>query len=249
MLSKEDMADVSWSDSEVAFVELEAKARSWLQKQWADNERANDDYRAAYINAVITFAHELGIPIFQDWKLISSSDPNVTEAYDRFISQVDSYTLSVTIRRARNDEHSVALESATKTKIHHLIKRIRDQIDAAELAPEKRDSLFRKLNAFAAEVDRQRTGMQVFGALFAGVSDALGDAVERSRMLEVMGAIGRMIGNDKSKEDANRPRVPAPKPSKRIEGPPQHGRGTGDRQTRGGWDKPRNADLDDDIPF
>jgi hypothetical protein len=58
----------------------------------------------------------------------------------------------------------VVLDAAARQAIHVLINGIREKLNELTLPENKRESLFNKLNSFAAEIDRNRTRPEGFYA-------------------------------------------------------------------------------------
>jgi len=54
------------------------------------------------------------------------------------------------------------LDEAGRAAIHRLVQPIRERLETADLTETKREALFNKLNAFEAEVDRNRTRAEAF---------------------------------------------------------------------------------------
>ena len=58
----------------------------------------------------------------------------------------------------------MVLDAAARQAIHALVNAIRERLNELTLPEAKRESLFNKLNQFAAEVDRNRTRPEAFYA-------------------------------------------------------------------------------------
>jgi alkanesulfonate monooxygenase SsuD/methylene tetrahydromethanopterin reductase-like flavin-dependent oxidoreductase (luciferase family) len=58
----------------------------------------------------------------------------------------------------------VVLDAAARQAIHVLLNAIREKLNELTLPEAKRESLFNKLNSFAAEIDRNRTRPEAFYA-------------------------------------------------------------------------------------
>ena len=103
MLSDEELADVPWHDPDLAFVVLERKARTNINRAWesADDRHTLDDLRTVYINAVIAFAHQLEVDVLRTWEPISADQNNISGIYQNFIAQVDYFTWQVRLRSHR----------------------------------------------------------------------------------------------------------------------------------------------------
>ena len=137
-----------------------------------------DAYRLEYMNKVLAAAKAYAIGALEHWK-IPSADEAIFRQYRQFISDVDHFTIQIRICHApSNRKSSVGLDSSTKRKIHHHVGQIRVVIEEAELPDDKRDNLYSKLDKFALEVDKSRTGFASFGAALIGVCGAIGQGFE-----------------------------------------------------------------------
>ncbi|WP_375784628.1 hypothetical protein ACE10Z_33605 [Bradyrhizobium sp. Pha-3] len=121
------------------------------------------------------------------------------------------------------------------TSVPDLVKEI---VDGSALEIGKKEALLNKLNAFLAEVDRDRTSMQRFNDFIMGLAKTTADETEE---LEPTWKWARLIAAIfGARYDAENAKLPPPQ--KKIEPPkrklPQP------RRTNG-----RNIDMDDDIPF
>jgi hypothetical protein len=85
--------------------------------------------------------------------------------------------LRITVFRDRLQTRvGVALDEDWRTKIHSYIARIRQIVQSTDLEGAIKDGILKKLHALDAEVDRERSNVQVF-------SDALVGICEGGRML------------------------------------------------------------------
>jgi hypothetical protein len=122
-----------------------------------------------------------------------------------------------------------------------LVERIKNVIDTSSLATPKKERLFDKLNAFLAEVDRDRTTWEAFSDFIIGLAHLGGEAAqELEPARKLIDSISRLLGRAKEFEDSaqlpprSKPRqLPAPK--KGLP-PPKT-----DYSSRGA--------MDDEIPF
>jgi hypothetical protein len=106
---------------------------------------------------------------------------------------------------------------------------------------QKRDSLYRKLDKFALEVDQTRTGLQAAMVVYIEICNGIGQGFEKLEPLRKMfDSIGALLGRAKEIEDSSRPALPTPLEQKRLEPP------------RRQFSPPtalQGADLDDEVPF
>ena len=97
-----------------------------------------------------------------------------------------------------------------------------------------REALFDKLNGLQKEVDRDRTRFDAYAALAVEAAGVLGDSVEKSKVLDVLNTIARVMCG--TKKDQETKRLPPASPPKRLEAP---------RSQKSNKQK----ELDDEIPF
>jgi hypothetical protein len=129
----------------------------------------------------------------------------------------------------------VVLDAAARQAIHALVNAIREKLNELTLPEAKRESLFYKLNQFAAEVDRNRTRPEAFYAFAIEAARAAREVNDELQPLQQ--TIDRVFDwLDKAKKlwDA----LPSWSERRKIEAPPK-------RITQG---TPVN-DSDNDIPF
>jgi hypothetical protein len=140
------------------------------------------------------------------------------------------------IRHGRRMQgYSVRFDAATKVRVQHHIEQLRGIFEKLEVEQDKREALFNRLNELQKEVDRERTRFDAYAALAVEVAGVIGDAVEKSKVLDVLNAIAKVIWGSKKEEETKR--LPAPSTPKRIEAP------------RVPTPSVRKGDMDDEIPF
>ncbi|MGY5806229.1 hypothetical protein ACXHXG_00850 [Rhizobium sp. LEGMi198b] len=227
-------------DPEVAFVRLYERANKEYQEQTYDVQ----DTRAAaveFMNTMLGVAQGLEISGFEEWTIPDDWD-DIYPAFTSFDRALKRYIMEVKVRKSRVTKvYSVQLSPEDKERIHSLIREIREILTSADLQDRKRNSLFNKLNAFEADVDRVRTRFDnatLMAIDIIGVVDKGTNALKPIN--ELLRRIQAIMGNAKESEpEQNQLPPPAerkklPPPPKRIEGP-----------SNGGFSR----DLDDDIPF
>ena len=112
-------------------------------------------------------------------------------------------------------------------------------VDKLELPVDKKDRIFKCINALQSEIDRGRTRYETLGALLVVGSDEAADRVDR--WVPTLKAITSVFRASKEAEEKERQSLPAPKEVKRIE----VWNSPSDKPTERSFDKP----LDDEIPF
>ncbi|MFX8660878.1 hypothetical protein ABTM16_19650, partial [Acinetobacter baumannii] len=70
------------------------------------------------------------------------------------------------------------LDEHDKKHIRAYVTKIKDIVEASALEIGKKEALLNKLNAFLAEVDRDRTSMQRFNDFIMGLARTTADATE-----------------------------------------------------------------------
>jgi hypothetical protein len=192
------------------------------------------------MNKVLAAARVFEIGELSSWHVPSVGD-NVSVAYRQFASDVDHFTMQVRLRHApRNRQNSVGLDGNTKAKIHHFITQIRAEIEKADLPDPKREALYARLNAFAAEVDKTRTSLQAGMAVYIAICDGIGQGFEKLEPARKwVDSIATLLGRAKDVEDGLRPKLTSPPERKQIEAP----------RTKPARARQKASDLDDEIPF
>lgn len=186
-----------------------------------------------YIAQVIGAITELGLEAKFNDRIPQIEDVDY-QTYLNFSKDVKHYRTRLLIRRGRRVQgYSVQFDAATKVKVQHHIEQIRGIFDKLEVEHDKKESLFEKLNELQKEVDSDRTRFDAYAAVVVETAGVLGESVERSRVLDVLNAIARIIWGTKKEQETRR--LPAPTPPKRIE-PPRA-------------PESKKGDLDDEIPF
>jgi hypothetical protein len=219
-------------DPEKAFLVLEREFRREADERFK-KARENDDtgvIYADYIAQVIAAINELGLQAEFDNRVPRIEDVNYT-TYVNFSKDVKHYRTMLEIRHGRRVQgYSVRFDTASRAKVQHHLQQLRDIFEKLELEIDKKEKLFDKLNALQKEVDRERTPYDSYAALTVETAGVVGDVVEKSRILDLFDAIGRVIWGAKKEQETKR--LPAPAPQKRIEPP-----------------KVKRGDMDDEIPF
>jgi hypothetical protein len=96
----------------------------------------------------------------------------------------------------------------------------------------KRAKLISRLDDLVSEVNHSTTRFDRFAALSMEVSGLVGEAAERSKLLEILDAVARVFRGAQTEKQRQ---LPSPPKQKRIEPPRPNPK--------------RASDMDDDIPF
>jgi len=219
-------------DPEQAFVILEKYFREQSEAKLARTDNSTDQkvIYVDYISKVIAAINELGIAAQFETKIprIHEVDFNT---YAEFGKDVQHYRTKLQIRQSRrNKGYSVQFDSATKQKIRHHIEQLRIVIEKLEVDQAKKEILLKRLDAFVAEVDRDRTRFEAWAAVVIQAAEVLGDAAEKAEPARKwLDSIGRLIWGAKNDEYAAK-QIHPPREVRRIE-------------------PPKKPDMDDEIPF
>jgi hypothetical protein len=152
---------------------------------------------------------------------------------------IDHFKVRVLIDNARSTlRFSVGLDSDEKEKLRNYVGEIKKVIDRSPLPQKKKDRLYNLINAFLAEVDRDRAPWDRFADLVIGLAHLGGEAAqELEPARKLIDSIARLLGRSKEFEDATSELSPPthprniPGPPKRLPPPKQRG------------------EMDDEIPF
>lgn len=219
------------SDPEAAFVFLEARFRTDLEKQF-ENGNSNDFDVQTYISQTLGAADALGIEALSAYQGIAIEQIE----YAPFQHSVTKLITQLHIRNSVNRRTlSAGFSEEQKTKLHALIEKIRSEVDQSDAQQDKKDKIFNILSVLAKEVSKDRTGFGRFADLARALA-GLSKEVEREgaqpwwKWYKL--AMG-IVDDAKEKE----PALPSPEEPKRIEPP------------RKQLEKPKSRDLDDEIPF
>lgn len=237
--AKDPYADLP-EDPEQAFLQLEETFRAECDRRIANSDQ-NDrtdviyvDYIAQVLGAIS--ALELEAEFHNQVPAIQDVDFNT---YLNFNKDVKNYCTILKIRGARRAQgYSVQFDETAKRKIHHHLDQVRDIFAKLELDDERqRENLFACLQALQSEVNKNRTHFDRFAALSIASASVTGEAVEKSKLLELLDAVARIFWGAQS---AAPKRLPPPSEAKKLPAPkviPKQ--------------KPSNkrGDMDDEIPF
>jgi hypothetical protein len=160
-------------DPELAFLELEEGYRNDLERLIENSEQsaAIDYHCREYMNNVIAIASELGIEDLRGWEVPNT---NISTAYGAFSTAVKHHVVRFRLRHARRqNDQSVRLTPSEKARIRSYIEKIRTIVEESKDTPAgKKEAVFKLLAALTEEVDRDRTRMEVVGAVSTQLADA-----------------------------------------------------------------------------
>jgi hypothetical protein len=244
MITEEDFLAVADCPPDLAFVRLERKFREMLENnlERSDNGNTYNHCIIEYMNHTLAAANALGLDILEFFPVPDQNDTsNLTETYNHFRQVVDGYTVGVHIRNIRvGPSTSLPFDENEKKHIRAYVTKIKEIVDVSALEPGKKEALMNRLNAFLAEVDKDRTSMQRFQDFIMSLAKTTANATDE---LEPTWKWARLIAAIFGvRQDAENAKLPPPpkrieKPKQRL--PPPAARRNGSRR----------SDMDDDIPF
>ena len=224
-------------DPEMAFAILQERKYADLQRILVQEENAGWYHEQRYIDILVAFDEVYNLGIFDTFKSRLNGQGDFPQLYrdlSRHAGIVSQKFKMEAARRLKIDTQSIIiLDDTSREAIHLLINAIRDKLNELLLSENKRESLFNKLNAFAAEVDRNRTRTEAFFSFVVEAARA-GKKV-KDELKPLQQTIDRVLDLI---EKANKwtDMLPPWEDRKEIEGPPKRL-------------APPQQDLDDEIPF
>jgi hypothetical protein len=242
-------------DDELAFLHFEKMFRKSLDKALSQLRAGNHDeywdfynhFMQTYINQVLATVKALNSDLLEYW-VNNPIAANDSEHFNQIKFDIDAAITGIKVRHAEVvRKNSVRLEPATREKIRELINKIKLTIEGIDLPLPRKEALMAKLNAFAAEVDRDRTRLEAFGALIIEVADGAAKVERKLRPFRKwLDSIAGLMHQARVLEDTHSRLHP---PNKRIQPPPrQIAPPSGEL-----WapKEPHKAGdvLDDNIPF
>jgi deoxyribodipyrimidine photolyase-like uncharacterized protein len=160
--------------------------------QAGQNDRTDVIY-VDYIAQVLAAIGALGLQT--EFKSEVPSIENVNyNTYLDFNKDVMHYRTMLRIRNGqRTQGYSVQFDETAKRKVHHHLDQVLEIFNKLEIEDTKREKLISRLNDLQGEVNQSRTRFDRFAALSMEVSGVVGDALERSKVIEIMDAIARVF--------------------------------------------------------
>ena len=228
-------------DPEEAFPIFERHVREIVFKDdW--EQRNNDDCERDYISYILAFVSYYKIDIG-----ISDEIPNPGSDfwvyYNELRRRVNFCSAQFSLRRLARSKAGFSaiyiLPPALKTEVHHYLGLIRQLIAEADLSEQKREVLARKLNAFAEEVDRDRTRFEALAAAMIWTKREIKDGADiLNPVLEKLEKVMDKFTKAKELPDA----LPSPSRAGEIEASPKRIEWSTQQRQFG-------DDIDDEIPF
>lgn len=221
-------------DPEEAFATLQQREYTTLEHTRDENSWSAE---RRYVNKLIAFDEVYDLGILIQFRNPPWENDRFGAFFFRFSNHIDTIAQKFLIESARRQKNGaeliVVLDEAARTALHHLINQVRNKLNELDLTEEKREALFNKLNAFAAEVDRNRTRTAAFLAFAVDVSRTAKDMAEPFKPLQrTIDRVLDVLDEAKKWRDA----LPPWSERKKLEGPPKQISGP-------------SGGLDDEIPF
>jgi hypothetical protein len=230
-------------DPEEAFAVLQRREYRKLEHHWESNEGGSGWYKERqYVDTLLAFDEVHSLGLVTAYASPPTGDNHFADFFQDFRRHVEVTAQKIRIEAARRQKTGatsiVVLDSPARDAIHKFVEAIRERLNELNLSDNKREALFGKLNAFAAEVDRNRTRTESFYAFVIDTGRLARDLeTELKPFNELKHTIDRVLDwLDKAREWkdtlppwSNRKKVEAPR--RQLPGP------------KGG------SSLDDDIPF
>ncbi len=228
-------------DAEEGFAALHMRKIKEVEAAWEDNRNGSYYAERRYVDNLIAFdeVHNLGILIA--FRTPPPGDREFSDFFQDFRRHAEIASQKILIEAARRQktgaQQIIVLDAAARQAIHVLIEALREKLNDLKLPEGKRESLFNKLNAFASEVDRNRTRTEAFFAFAvesAHTAKTINDDIKP--LQQTIDRIFDWVEKAKKLVDA----LPPWRDRKQIEGPPKR------IEARPGL---LSEALDDDIPF
>jgi hypothetical protein len=244
MIKEEDFAAAADGPPDMAFVRLERKFREILERnlEESQNGNASDHFIIEYMNHTLATADALGLDFLAFYTVPDDNSSSVYDNYKHFRQTVDGFTVRVQISHIRlGPAHTVPLDDDEKKHLRAYVTKIKEIIDASSLVTPKKERLLDKLNAFLAELDRDRTALQKFNDVILSLANTSGEAAnEMEPAWKWAKLAAAMLGVRQETEQTKQ----LPRPSKKLEQPTRQLPPPPARKNRSA-----HAEMDDDIPF
>lgn len=228
-------------DNHVAFLQLEREFRREMEAAQED-QNSNWAYATAdFMNKTLAAASALEIEALSNFSVNTRDADEHHENFNDFLRAVDNVIVQMRISNSRNrNAMTVGLSESQKKKIHHLIEKIRSEVESSTAPEPKKEKLFDILTMLAKEVSKNRTRYERFADLARSLAGLSGD-IEREGARPWWPWFEKIMGLI---DDAKGAEVQLPKPPeiKKIEAPrkelPKPTKGFGS-----------DEDAGDEIPF
>ena len=244
MISDDEIASFP-SSSPAAFVQLIDILNARL-----DNSDDNWLVRAhQYVQIVLAFIdeHETELEIADFDRSMPGGHGEYFDAWFRgFRNTINYYQARYRFRREApvGPALTVVLDNDSRAEVHRLLGKIKKIVAQMEVGDAKRDAIYNKIAALAAEVDKSRTRIDALFSFILESSKTMGEAAENAEpMMKLLERLKDLFANAKSDSTS------LPPPARQLP-PPKEGSNseklTGPAVPKRESSPPK---LDDDIPF
>lgn len=242
-------------DDELAFLHYEKIFRKSLDEALSQLRAVNHDeswdsynhFMQTYINGVLASVSALNLDFLEYW-VNNPSAASASQHFNQIKYDIDATITGIKVRHAQVvRKNSVRLEPATREKIRELINKIKLTIEGIELPLPRKEALMAKLNAFAAEVDRDRTRLEAFGALIIELAGGAAKVERKLRPIRKwLDSIASVMHEARALEDTY---SRLPPPNKRVQPPPKQIAPPSGKLWAAKEPHKTGDVLDDNIPF
>lgn len=194
------------------------------------------------MDTLLAFDEVHGLGLLIAYREPPRNDNTFADFFQDFRRHAEITSQKIRIEAARRHKtgaiNVVVLDAPAREAIHKFIEAIREKLNQLSLSENKREALFNKLNAFAAEIDLNRTRTESFFAFVVETGRVARDFdAELKPFKELKQTIDRVLDwLDKAKKWADA--LPPWSERKKIEAPPRQL-----PNPKGG------SSFDDDVPF
>ncbi len=201
-----------------AFLVFEEKMRE-THSYHDDNYGSDVLDKKAYIADIIGFtqSHNLDFGIGNEIPFDENGFYNFyTTAYTKIrIFCAKAYT-DAAKKAKSNISPEYVMTSSIRKEIHRYLFLIREVLDKAEFSEEKKNVLHKRLDAFSAEVNQDKTRLQAWGSSCVYIMKMIGEgAKELEPVAELIQNVHKALG----RAEETTPSLPKPEEKKQIEAP------------------------------
>lgn len=201
-------------DPEAAFLRLETHFRAECDQRLkdADRDERTDVIYVDYIAQILAAITALDLE--SEFKSEVPTIEDVTyNTYLNFNKDVKHYCTVLRIRKSLRDQgYSVQFDDTAKRKIHHHLHQVLDIFNKLEVEDTKREKLIARLADLQHEVNQPRTRFDRFAALVIETSSMVGDAIDRTKVVDLLDSIARVFWGAQTEKQKQLPSPKAPKP-------------------------------------
>ena len=224
-------------EPEIAFAALHRRKYREIEASWEENSQSGWYLERQYVDTLKAFDEIYDLNILDSFGRPPHTDNDFAEFFDDLRRSAEMYSLKILMEEARRQKGDlqgiVVFDAGARESIHKLIDAIRTKLNGLKIPEAKREALFNKLNAFAAEIDRNRTRTEAFFAF--AVETARAARQVNDELKPIQQTIDRVLDWIEKARNISQA-LPPWEQRKRIEGPQKNTSGF-------------HAELDDEFPF